>query len=287
MICGHKKQQAFLQGVIDEGIAHHAFLFAGPSAVGKRTIAEAFAAALIAKDDITKHVRYRDPSLWRDILVIAPQKHTSSSQKTISIDDIRTLQKQLALTSDSSMRVVIIHSLDRATPSAQNALLKIIEEPQAQTRLIITSSYPQTLLSTIHSRVLRLDFGLVTTDDLKQFAKEETSLVSLAMGRPGIFMRLKDDHAYVERMQQAQKSFKELSTMSVAERLAFAENLAKQPEKINEILDVWLWQVHEAAHKHHMPQLLLLAQKILRAQHDLRTTNVHPRLRVEELLLHL
>lgn len=85
-----------------------------------------------------------------NVVTLAPDEG-----KGISIEQARDLKKQLSnrFSSDSEIaRVVIIYKMDTATREAQNALLKLVEEPLKQTILILQATNIQNLLPTILSR---------------------------------------------------------------------------------------------------------------------------------------
>lgn len=69
---------------------------------------------------------------------------------TISVEKIRDLYEQ---TRGQASDIVLILSSDRMSEAAQNALLKLLEEPNSTTKFILTSHHPERLLPTIRSRV--------------------------------------------------------------------------------------------------------------------------------------
>lgn len=84
-----------------------------------------------------------------DHLLIEPEE----AGKTIKIDQIRALKDKQSLTPNiSAWKTVVIHPAHKMTTSASNSLLKLLEEPPAQTLLILVSSQPQQLPVTIRSR---------------------------------------------------------------------------------------------------------------------------------------
>lgn len=77
------------------------------------------------------------------------QTHT-----TLTIEQVRELQKQLAYAAhEATPRIVVLHGLDTASIPAQNALLKLLEEPPQHTVVCATALSTQPILATILSRV--------------------------------------------------------------------------------------------------------------------------------------
>ncbi len=104
----------------------------------------------------------------------------------IGINDIRILKKEV-MTSPytENRRVVLLNQIHQATPQAQNAMLKMLEEPPSRTQFILITNYPHQLLPTIRSRCTFLqsyDYKVSTLDegstapDLEKTKEDDISL---------------------------------------------------------------------------------------------------------------
>ena len=82
-------------------------------------------------------------------------KAASSAALTIKVDDIRALQPFI-YQGGQGMRICVLDHAEQMTIAAANALLKTLEEPQAQVHLFLISDMPAKLLPTIKSRVQQL-----------------------------------------------------------------------------------------------------------------------------------
>ena len=82
-------------------------------------------------------------------------KSTSNSALKIKVDDIRALQPFI-YQGGQGMRICVLDHAEQMTVAAANALLKTLEEPQAQVHLFLISDTPAQLLPTIKSRVQQL-----------------------------------------------------------------------------------------------------------------------------------
>ena len=82
-------------------------------------------------------------------------KTAAKSSLTIKIDDIRALQPFI-YQGGQGMRICVLDYAEQMTIAAANALLKTLEEPQAQVYLFLISDIPAKLLPTIKSRVQQL-----------------------------------------------------------------------------------------------------------------------------------
>jgi DNA polymerase-3 subunit delta' len=128
---------------------------------------------------------------------------------------VRALQRVVALTPFRARRKVIVLGdaerlvVQEANLEAANALLKVLEEPPADTVLILTAAEPQTLLATIRSRAVPVRVGRVSDAPLREYLTREVGVggrgaelelrVLEADGRPGRVLGTAGDAAAGKR----------------------------------------------------------------------------------------
>jgi DNA polymerase III subunit delta' len=138
----------FLRRAHEQKRLAHAYLISGPIGSGKREVAAALANAVngTAAADVFS-VRARE------IFVVEPK----SVSRKILIDEIRELEHGLQMQSrDGRRKVAIIPDADRITENAANAFLKTLEEPPANSLLLLLSALPEALPETIVSRCISI-----------------------------------------------------------------------------------------------------------------------------------
>jgi DNA polymerase-3 subunit delta' len=174
VIVGQDRAAGQFSDAWKRGALHHAWLLAGPKGVGKATFAREAATRVLADaagppvdapaletpEDhrIARLVEAGShPDLrWLERLV---NDKTNNLARNITVDQVRSLGDLFDLTPAlSPWRVVVIDSIDDLEKSAANALLKMLEEPPANTIFFLVSHSPGRLLPTIRSRCRRLDF---------------------------------------------------------------------------------------------------------------------------------
>jgi len=159
---------------------HHAWLLAGPKGVGKASFAGAAARRVLAEaagpafdlpgiETPAEHPMVRlieagsHPDMRR--LERLVNEKTGNLARSISVDQVRELGEFMALTPAlSAWRVVVLDTVDALETSAANALLKMLEEPPANTLFFLVSHAPGRLLPTIRSRCRKLDFHPLDDD---------------------------------------------------------------------------------------------------------------------------
>lgn len=170
-----------LKRSVRQGKVAHAYLFLGPSGVGKRKTALELAKLLNCPgkgDDSCGHCPSClkiDKLIHPDLLVIAKDEDAS----LISIDKIRNIQSRLSLKPfEAEYKIAIIADAEDMSEEASNCLLKVLEEPAPDTLLILTVSSQRKLAPTIISRCQIVRFRPLTIDEvnnilMKDFAIEE------------------------------------------------------------------------------------------------------------------
>ena len=136
----------------------HAVLLNGPVGVGKRAAARWIAARRLGIDTMSALPVYPvEPLEHADLHWIAPLE----DKQTISIDQIRQLVHEFALTSyEGSGKVAVIEPANAMTHNAANSLLKTLEEPSGAALLILVADRAGRLPATIFSRCQRIDISL-------------------------------------------------------------------------------------------------------------------------------
>lgn len=167
---------------------HHAWLLAGPKGVGKATFAHAAARRVLADaagppfeapglrtpDDhpIVKLVEAGShPDMrWLERL---PKEKGEGLARDISVDQVRELGEFMGMTAAlSPWRVTVIDTVDELAGAGANALLKMLEEPPANTLFFLVSHAPGRLLPTIRSRCRRVDFQPLPDDAMASILKD-------------------------------------------------------------------------------------------------------------------
>jgi len=160
----HRQVADQLQRSLERGRLAHAYLLVGARGSGKADVARTLAKALNCLKaehdscDACDSCRRIEGEHHPDIHWVRPE----SKSRRISVDQIRELEHALHLkASEARVKVGIITDAECLGEEASNAFLKTLEEPPAQTILILLTGEPQRLLPTILSRCLRISLGAV------------------------------------------------------------------------------------------------------------------------------
>lgn len=243
-IAGHEWAADLLAGQIARGEQRHAYLITGARGTGRRTLALRFAQALNCPQPTApgqpclqcRTCRQTAAMQLPDLSVIAAEGEGG----TIKVEQIRELGRTLSLTPyASSTRFALLLNFDSATISAQNALLKTLEEAPPQVVLVLTALTTDTLLPTIVSRCEVLRLRPLPADTLADLLvsrwgiepAEARLLAHLSSGRVGEALRLHEDPQLLEERQGWLEDLLTLLGANRRERFAYAAGITARTKR--------------------------------------------------------
>lgn len=154
-VFGHDQNKERFNKIIERNSFSHAYIFEGPSNIGKTTFSIDLASKIIGDEQM----------MSRSMIHI--------SDSTIGIEQIRTIEKKIAIRGiRGENRVILISDADNMTIEAQNAFLKTLEEPQDKVVIIMTVSSSRKLLPTIVSRCQKVWFSPFRIRKVKSYLKK-------------------------------------------------------------------------------------------------------------------
>jgi|TARA_B110000208_G_C11800390_1_gene441827 DNA polymerase-3 subunit delta' len=174
----------------------HALLLRGRAGVGKLDFATQLSHALLCQQPRTEQSNAEQACgacascLWLkegthpDFRLISPEDDSNSESSTkkktgkktqISVDQIRQLNDYLSLSTHQvkGRRIILIAPAEALNLASANALLKMLEEPPANTLFLLVASQPQRLLPTIMSRCQAVDFPIPAKADAMAWLTEQ------------------------------------------------------------------------------------------------------------------
>ena len=208
---GHSSGESIVCSAIRRGSVHHAWLITGACGIGKASFAYHFARFLLANQSAKTResivIDYNNPvfqqvanSTHPDLMVIEQEVNpkTNLVKDDIFVDQIRALNQFFSLSpSSGKWRVAIIDSADDMNRNAANAFLKILEEPPANSVLLLISHASNLLLPTIRSRCIKLPLKPLSLPDMNKVCHQHISgdnqdfatAIALYAGSPGQAIR--------------------------------------------------------------------------------------------------
>ncbi|NRR23627.1 DNA polymerase III subunit delta' [Brevibacillus sp. MS2.2] len=175
-----RAQELLYHSLRNERLAH-AYLLAGPKGSGKKQMALHLAKSLFCSEreadacGACVTCRRIEGGNHPDVLFITPDG------ASIKIDQIRSLQKEMAMRAvESSRKVYIIEHVDKMTTQAANSLLKFLEEPPAGVLALLLTEHSHAILPTILSRCQIVQFSPLSAGSIAEKLRAEGVLAGMA-----------------------------------------------------------------------------------------------------------
>lgn len=200
----------------------HALLLVGPVGFGKRTLAIEWSVDMATPE------------------IIEPD-----DKNTLSIEVVRSLYRQTRTRRDNRQVIIVDHA-ETMGVEAQNALLKLLEEPRTDVTFILTTPSLEALLPTITSRTQAVTLRPLPASDMTNWLQAQkpnmltadiAQYLFIAQGRPGVLATLLQDEANLATQKLRMQQAKALLAASQYERLAKVSELTKDRAALVDVLE--------------------------------------------------
>ncbi len=251
-LLGHEWAVDMLRQHIARDAMRHAYLFAGPPHLGRRTLALRFAQAMNCTEASEAGIpcgKCRDcrqiEAMQHPDLAVIEAEHEGGILK---VEQVRETRRNLALKPyQSKYRLAIFLRFQEANDNAANALLKTLEEAPAYAVLILTADNPDQLLPTIVSRCEVLRLRPLPVETVESFLLERgvdstqaRLLAHISGGRPGYALHLWQDPGSLAFRTEKLSELQSLLAATRVEKFEYAEKLARDKEQLRQVLLLWL-----------------------------------------------
>ena len=251
-LIGHEWAVDMLKKHVVNGTTRHAYLFAGPPGLGRRTLALRFAQALNCRTPTGPGIPCGQ---CRDCKQIEAMQHpdltiiqAEAEGGTMKVDQIREARRTLSLKPYmAEYRVSLFLRFHEANDSASNALLKTLEEAPSYAVLILTADNPEQLLPTIVSRCEVLRLRPLKVEEVqraledKGFETNQARLIAhISGGRFGYARRLLQSESLLGEREERLNDLQSLIAASRVEKFAYADKLSKDKDSMRHVILIWL-----------------------------------------------
>ncbi|WP_168464124.1 AAA family ATPase [Wolbachia endosymbiont of Ctenocephalides felis wCfeT] len=209
-VIGHTQAKKKLM----DNLSVQSWLICGKKGIGKATLAKSFANWLLIKS-------YDEEAL--DLHVV--------DGDTIGVEKVREMKNFLYLSPiQSEYKIVVIDSLEEMTNNAKNTILKILEEPPKNSKILIISHKPYNIQTTILCRCFQLNLMPLTLDETREVISSQCKLdeqtfnevTALFPGVPGVIINAIDNNSY-ESYKYFHALFQNLNNYEIINKVISSE----------------------------------------------------------------
>ena len=229
-IRGQRFAKKYLSNSIKSNMISHAYMFEGPSGVGKNTMARELATTLLEMENL-----FNSP----DYIEITPDGNS------IKIAQIRKLQSDILVKPYKSYKIYVIDEAQKMTVEAQNALLKTLEEPPKYAIIILITNNKESLLDTIKSRCEIIKFTPIplveVADYLTQIGVDKNRaslLANFSRGSMQKAIELSESEDFHIMRDEVQKYVEIFLTGSMLDIMDIQSSIEKYKDNITNVLDL-------------------------------------------------
>ena len=234
---------------IRKGISQHAYIFEGDRGAGSFEGAKLFAAALVCeKKEIAPCGSCTACLLAKagnhpDIHIISSQK----DKKNIVVDQIRELlQDAYKKPYENAKKVYIVAYGDEMNEQAQNAFLKLLEEPPEYAVFVLLAENTEGLLLTVRSRCETVKFPPVLAEKIKEILeksypgiKNADFLARYSGGNIEKAKRLAGQEGFLPLRQGTFEMLPKLLSSNISESYDIAEFVEHNKDDAETVLKLW------------------------------------------------
>lgn len=225
-LVGHDSLTRDFKNLAKSGRLAHGYIFFGEPEVGKFYFAKHLAGFL---ENGGFEISIKP---LQDVLIIGGSSDGLGQNGIDAIRDIRRfLWRKPAI---SKKRLVIINNAENFTLQAQNAILKITEEPPESSLLILIVNNLENLSLPLASRFQKIYFGRLSDSEMGKMAVDK-KIIDLSLGRPGRAFRLLHDGDTKKAVQLAQKFLR----LQGAARSKFIKDFVAEQKDLPKLLDLF------------------------------------------------
>lgn len=231
------------KNALDNGKLCQTYIIHAPEGMGKKTVFKYIASLILCADFSSCG---KCPSCKSLLTMSHPdmvELKRDPDKASIGVENVRDIKAEVYTRPVmSDYKVVAVYEAHLATVAAQNAMLKMIEEPPDKVVFFLLCDTLSPILSTVLSRAVVIELKPLCENDMKRIFSQsaESFEISLALGNPGKLIKLKEDLGYMALRDEVIDAFSYLTSEDSYAPYMVAERLDKIKENKDRILSILL-----------------------------------------------
>lgn len=231
-IKGQQFAKKYLSNSLKSNMISHAYMFEGPSGVGKNTLARELSRILLEMENL-----FNSP----DYIEIKPDGNS------IKIAQVRNMQSDILVKPYKSYKIYVFDEAQKMTVEAQNALLKTLEEPPKYAIIILITNNKESLLDTIKSRCEIIKFTPIPMAEIADYLiktgvdkKRASLLANFSRGSMQKAIELSESEDFYIMREEIQKYIETFLSGNLIDIMDIQNSIEKYKDQIINVLDLMI-----------------------------------------------
>ena len=231
-IKGQQFAKKYLSNSLKSNMISHAYMFEGPSGVGKNTLARELSRILLEMENL-----FNSP----DYIEIKPDGNS------IKIAQVRNMQSDILVKPYKSYKIYVFDEAQKMTVEAQNALLKTLEEPPKYAIIILITNNKESLLDTIKSRCEIIKFTPIPMAEIADYLiktgvdkKRASLLANFSRGSMQKAIELSESEYFYIMREEIQKYIETFLSGNLIDIMDIQNSIEKYKDQIINVLDLMI-----------------------------------------------
>lgn len=264
MFIGHEHLARDFKDLVKSGRLAHGYIFFGEPEVGKFYFARHLA-------NLLENGEFE--------IISRPLQDALILENAEGVDQMRELKNFLWQKPAVSLkRLAIVNNAGNLTPQAQNAILKIAEEPPASATIILIAAQLENLLPPLLSRLQKIYFGRLSDSEMEKVIRDK-KIVESAFGRPGRAIRLQSDQLFKEAENYADGFLKSSGVNQSRLIKELVEEQKEKPELLDRFFEFLILKLRENPKKN-----CGILKSVLHRLFLIKSYNTNKRLQLEAIV---
>ncbi len=239
--CGREHEAQLFKNIIQNDRISQAYILCAPEGMGKRTLTHYILSLLLCDTHsscgICPSCKSLEMNCHPDVVYLKKDEDKAS----LSVDNVRDIKTEVYTKPKmSAYKAVVAENMELATTQAQNAMLKMIEEPPEKVVFFMLTSNMAPILPTISSRSVSISLKPLSFEALKKISGADDHLVSLCGGNIGTLLRLTGDEDFADFRDEVADAFFSVTPSDAYSPYSASQKLDKYKSRANEVLEALL-----------------------------------------------
>lgn len=245
--CGREDIARLFENCISKDRLAQAYILNAPEGMGKRTVLSYILSLMLCQGHTSCGECFSCKSLEAGAHPDVVHLKKEEDKATLGVGRVRDIKNEVYTRPVmSDYKAVVVHEAHLATIEAQNAMLKMIEEPPEKVVFFLLCDTMAPILPTIVSRAIVLNLKPLPSDVLKSITGADDFQISICDGNIGRLKELTEDSAYSRVRDEVIDAFASVASDDPYTPYAIASRFDKLKENKEDIFDIILSFVRDA-----------------------------------------